>query len=68
MKALNIPDNYDQFLKHDREEAKWLDSLPKCDYCGEPIQDDDLFDIDDVLYHMDCAKEEFMKPTENYVD
>lgn len=29
----------------DNMAAKWLNSLPKCDSCGEPIQDDPYHEI-----------------------
>jgi len=28
-----------------REQDKQLERLPKCDYCGEPIQDEYYFDL-----------------------
>lgn len=60
-------DNYDLFIKHDRDQQRWLDSLPKCDHCNEPIQDEDLFDVEGTLYHMECAEQEFKKKTEDYI-
>ena len=36
---MSIPDPLDDFQNRDYEYAKWLKSLPKCDSCGEPIQD-----------------------------
>ena len=41
---MNVPDNYDLWDAHDREQAKWLDSLPKCSICGEPIQQESAFE------------------------
>ena len=66
VKALNIPDPLDLFEQHEWEKEKWLKTLPCCDYCGEPIQDDDLFDINGDLFHIECAENEFKKPTRNY--
>ena len=46
------------FLRHDAEQQEWLDSLPKCDECGCPIQQEDAVHIgndwfcDDCLYKM----------------
>lgn len=32
------------FDRYDREQARWLDSLPKCSICGEPIQQERAFE------------------------
>lgn len=63
---MSIPDNYDQWLKHDKRQTDWLNNLPRCEHCNEPIQDEDLFDIDGTLYHMECAEREFKRNTEDY--
>lgn len=64
---MRTPDNYDQWVKHDLEEQRWLKRLPRCCYCREAIQDEDLFDLDGTLYHMECAEHEFKKRTEDYM-
>lgn len=65
---MNIPDNHDLWEAHDREQAKRLAELPVCEICGEPIQDEDLFDLDGTLYHIECAVEEFKKKTDDYME
>ena len=62
------PDNYDAWKKHDQQETDWLNSRPRCEHCGEAIQDEDLFDLEGTLYHIDCAMEEFKKKTEDYIE
>lgn len=62
----NIPDPIDFFEQHDAEQQKWLNTLPVCDQCGEPIQDEHLFDIDGTLYHIECAEDEFKRLACNY--
>ena len=62
-----VPDNYDFYLTREAEEERWLESRPKCEKCGEPIQEDDLFDIDGVIYCEECMHDLFKKKTENYV-
>jgi hypothetical protein len=62
-----IPDNYSQWEAHEREQEAWLEKRPVCSYCGEPIQDDELFDISGELYHIECAELEFKKCTEDYI-
>lgn len=52
---MNIPDNYDQFLAKERREQKWLDSLPRCDRCQKPIQDENVWKIYGEIYHEECA-------------
>ena len=64
---MRVPDNYDAFLQKEAEEEAWLRRCPICEYCGEPIQDEFLFDIDGCLYHEDCAGELFRKDTDNYL-
>ena len=55
------------FARHDREQAKREEQLPKCDYCNQPIQDERLFDIEGNLYHKECAADEFRRWTEDYI-
>lgn len=31
---------------HLREAEKWLENRPVCDICGQPIQDDHMYEID----------------------
>lgn len=50
---MNVPDAYDQFLSRERRQQKWLDSLPKCDHCGKPIQDEYYFNVYGETY---CGK------------
>ena len=42
---MSMNDPLDDFYKNDYEKTKWLESLPKCDSCGEPIQDDPYHEI-----------------------
>lgn len=48
------------FARHDREQAEWLETLPVCDICGEPIQDEKYFQKDGENICLDCL-EGFMK-------
>lgn len=63
---MNVPDNYDQFLSNEARKQQWLDSLPKCDHCNEPIQDEKLIDFDGFLICPDCLKSYYTKNTEDY--
>lgn len=41
--------------KHrDLETQRWRDSLPKCAHCHDPIEDDELFEIEGVKICPDC--------------
>ena len=62
-----VPDNLDAFNRHQATQEAQLARMPVCEHCREPIQDDDLFDIGDVLYHEDCARDLFRRSTENYI-
>lgn len=57
------------FERHDAEQTAWLESLPKCEYCGKPIQDEHYYDIEDCLIHEDCLHdfcyENYRKPNNN---
>ena len=61
-----IPDNHEQWQSNERKKEAQLRKRPVCSICGEPIQDERLWDIEGELYCLDCAKEEFCKWTEDY--
>ena len=42
------------FNAYDQECENWLASRPKCDWCGEHIQDDFAFEIGDDLVCDEC--------------
>ena len=62
-----IPDNYDLWLAHDREQYEALQKLPKCDWCHEPIQSEDLYRIGKDLVCEECI-EGCRESVENYMD
>lgn len=64
---MNVPDAYDQFLSRERRQQKWLDSLPKCGICGEPIQDEHCYLINDEFVCPVCLDRDFRKDTDDYV-
>lgn len=51
-----IPENYDLWEAHDREQARWLDSLPECECCGQPIQQEMAVCIDGFWYCDRCIE------------
>ena len=62
-----IPDNYDAWEAHEREQDAALESLPICDWCKERIQDDFYYDFEYLILHEECL-EAYKKRTEDYVE
>ena len=60
-----IPDAYDKWAEHDRQQGEELNKLPKCCECDEPIQDDYCFVINDEIICEKCLKENYRKATED---
>ena len=58
---MNIPDNYDLWESHDREQERQLSQLPVCDYCHKPIQDEHYFDINGDVICEKCLISTFRK-------
>lgn len=52
-----LPDAYDMWVEHDREQNRQLESLPKCFHCGEPVQQDMAVYLEGFGYLCDdCIK------------
>lgn len=56
--------DYDRFAA---DQEKELNRLPLCSECGERIQDDECWVINDEIYCPECAEELFCKWTEDYL-
>lgn len=41
-----IPDNHDLWEAHQAKEDERIARLPVCDWCGEPIQDEQFYHLD----------------------
>lgn len=63
-----IPDNYDLWARHEAASERWLAKRPKCVCCGEPIQEDYLYEINDELICIDCMNTRYRKETEYFVE
>lgn len=61
-----VPDNYDAFEAYQAEQDAWLERRPVCTECGEPIQDDFLYDINGDIYCEECMKDVFRRSSDNY--
>ena len=51
-----IADNYDQWLRHDAEQERQLEKLPKCSECRRPIQEDHCYVINDMAICPSCME------------
>lgn len=63
---MNVADNYDAYTMHEAEQEKWLAKRPICVCCKEPIQEDELYDLDGKLYCETCMNESFKRWSEDY--
>lgn len=63
---MNVPDNYDAYRRHEAQQEAQLAKRPICDECGEPIQDDFLYEVNGVIYCENCMQESFRHSTEDY--
>lgn len=55
------------FERHDAEQQRRLDKLPRCGYCDEPITDDIYYEINGECVCEECLKEHHRKAVEDYV-
>lgn len=56
------------FNRYEEERQAKLEKLPKCDECGEYIQDDCLYEFNDTLICEECLKDNHRKLTEDYIE
>lgn len=57
--------------KQCRAEQEWRRTLPVCEYCGEPIEDDMYYAVDGVFFHKsdkECEKAAFEAIVDMYRD
>ena len=62
---MNIPDNYDMFLAHERDMEQRLAKRPVCHYCGQPIQDEFFYEIDCEKVCEECLNLHFRRMVED---
>lgn len=60
-------DPHADFDRHDREQQAWLNKLPVCCVCEEPIQSECLYDVGGELYCEECGESVLKCYTENYI-
>lgn len=61
-------DPIDDFRRYDAEMQARLDKLPKCSECGEPIQDEYAYLINDEFVCEECLNGYYRVCVENYVE
>lgn len=59
-------DPEDDFDRWDAEQERQLAQLPKCDCCGEPIQDEHYFDVHGEILCEECMNDLFRKGVDQY--
>ena len=63
-----MPDNYELFKQHEDNQLSKLDRLPTCTNCGEYIQDDYYYEINEEYLCEECMISNYRKDVEEYVD
>ena len=58
---MSIPDAYDLFESHDREQERWLASRPVCVFCGEHIQAEHCYTLHEGITCPECLDIHFRK-------
>lgn len=58
---------FDPVLQHLYMEAKREAEMPRCECCQNAIWDDELVDIEGSIFCMDCARQLFVKWTDDYM-
>ena len=57
----------DPVLQHLYTEAKREAEMPKCKCCDNAIWGDELVDIDGRIFCMECARQLFVRYTDDYM-
>lgn len=55
------------FLMHDAEQAAAEERLPVCADCGETVQDDHYYEINDEVICPDCLESGYRKWVDDYI-
>lgn len=62
-----VPDNYDLYKQYAADQERELQKLPKCSVCGEPIQDDYCYVVNDEPVCDACMNRDFRKAVDDFV-
>lgn len=55
------------FERYEQEKQEWLDKLPRCSECDEPIQDSQCYEINDEYICDDCMHRNHRKWVDDIV-
>ena len=56
------------FLREDAKQQKELEKLPVCADCGEPVQDDHYYLINDEVICPDCLEANYRKDVQDWFE
>lgn len=56
------------FHRYDAEQQRMLDRLPKCSECGEPIQDEFCYEVNDELVCDKCMNTYHRKSVDDFIE
>lgn len=57
----------DPILQHLHQEDAAEAKMPKCECCGNAIWDEELVDIEGRIFCMKCARDLFVRYTDDYM-
>ena len=63
---MRTDDPISDFMVWDTQREKQLQRLPVCNVCGEPIQDEHFYLINDENICLECMEYNFKKRTEDF--
>lgn len=63
-----IPDNYDICRAYQDEQERREAELPECCHCTKPIYDDFCYYIEGDIWCEECMKDEFRRPTDDFIE
>ena len=52
-----MQDNLDRFEQKEKQKQSWLNQLPICSVCGEPIQDETYADLAGMIVCNRCVRD-----------
>lgn len=62
-----VPDYTDLHAEYEREQERRLERLPKCEVCGEPIVDEQFYNIEGTYICLECIND-FKVNTDDYME
>ena len=62
-----VPDYTDLHAEYEREQERRLERLPKCEVCGEPIVDEQFYNIERTYICLECIND-FKVNTDDYME